>query len=222
MGIATGVVMAGLGVYGAIQESKEKRDAARELENLKRQEFENVAEGMQVSTLGADLLKEEQAKVAASQLESLQGAGGRGIIGGYGRVEAGSQLANRQIASDLDLQQKEIDKLKAEDAIRIRNLKEERERADVAALSSQYNAAKQGVNMGAGQFIQGFGMASQEIKQLMDEKKGKKPDDSAGIPTINQKIPPSIFTKNPISSTSSSPGYTGYRGLQYDSDGNLI
>lgn len=217
MGIATGVVMAGLGVYGAIQESKEKRDAARELENLKRQEFENVAEGMQVSTLGADLLKEEQARVAASQLESLQGAGGRGIIGGYGRVEAGSQLANRQIASDLDLQQKEIDKLKAEDAIRIRNLKEERERADVAALSSQYNASNQDMNMNLGQIIQGVGMASQNLPQGAEKTRDVEVPiggnlQSVGIQPNKQILPTSIFSDNTISPISTMPRVNGLRG----------
>ena len=142
MGAMTAIAGVGALASGiqAISGAKQKRDAQQELENYQRQELANVAEGLQVSTLGADLQREEQARLASTQVDALQGAGARGLIGGLGRVEAGSQMVNRQIGADLDAQQKQIDQMRAQDEANIRGMQEQREASDIAGLSSQYNA----------------------------------------------------------------------------------
>ena len=137
---AIGVLGAGYQVYKGANDAKDAKNA---LNNYQRQEFNNVAEGLQVSTLGADLQKEEQARLAAAQVGALQGAGVRGVFGGLGRVEAGNQMVNRQIGADLDMQQKQIDQMYAQDKANIRGMQEQREVADISGLSSQYNAGNQ-------------------------------------------------------------------------------
>jgi hypothetical protein len=85
MGIASGItggLSAGIGIYQAIQGAKEKRDAKKALENYKRQELENVAEDLQVSTLGADRQLAEQSRLASTQIGALQGGGTRALLGG--------------------------------------------------------------------------------------------------------------------------------------------
>lgn len=134
---ATGALASGI---QAISGAKQRRDARQALENYQRQELSNVAEGLQVSTLGADLQREEQARLAASQVGALQGAGVRGLVGGLGRVEAGNQMVNREIGANLDAQQKQIDQMYAQDQANIRGMQEQREVGDISALSSQYNA----------------------------------------------------------------------------------
>ena len=113
MAAATSIAMAGVGVLGSgyqmIKGAKDARDAKNALDNYQRQELRNVAQDLQVSTLGSDLQREEQARLAASQVGALQGSGVRGVIGGLGRVEAGNQMMNAQIAADLDQQQRQID-----------------------------------------------------------------------------------------------------------------
>jgi hypothetical protein len=143
----------------AISGAKQKRDAQQALENYQRQDLENVAEGLQVSTLGADLQREEQARLASTQVDALQGAGARGLIGGLGRVEAGSQMVNRQIGADLDAQQKQIDQMRAQDEANIRDIQEKREIADIAGLSSQYNAGNAMVWEGIGGITKGASSA---------------------------------------------------------------
>jgi hypothetical protein len=157
--IGTAVVGAGLGVYQTLEGAKQKEQARKALEEYKRQELKNVGENLTVSTLGTDALREEQSKLTAQQLESLSGGGNRSLVGGLGRVEAGNQAVNDKIAASLDEKQKEIDMIVAEDEVRIRNMKENREIGDVSALSSQYNAGNEAMQQGIGQAVQGIGMA---------------------------------------------------------------
>ena len=176
MAAGTAIAMAGVGLLGsgyqAIKGAKDARDAKNALDNYKRQEFNNIAEGLQVSTLGADLQREEQARLASSQVDALQGMGARGVIGGLGRVEAGNQMVNRQIAADLDAQQKQIDQIRAQDEANIRSMQEQREIQDIAGLSSQYNAGNQMMWQGIGGVAQSAmaGLGAWD-KYLKDKKK---------------------------------------------------
>jgi hypothetical protein len=177
---AAGALGAGVGLFQTIQGAKQARDAKNALENYERQELKNVAEDLQVSTLGSDLQREEQARLSASQIDALQGSGTRGIIGGLGRVEAGNQNVNRQIAADLDMQQREIDRMRAQDETRIQGMQEQREVADINALSSQYNTGQQNMMSGLGTTIAGTGQAVLGIQNASREKQGLDPVDMSG------------------------------------------
>lgn len=158
-----GIATAGIGIYNIIRGSKEQRDAQRALENHPRQELNNAYDNAQVSTRGADLQREEQARLASSQVDALQGAGTRALVGGLGRVETGNQRVNLGIGANLDEQQKAIDQMKAEDNVRLRMMQENREQNDINALSSQYQAGKQDANMGFGNVVRGFGSLQNQM-----------------------------------------------------------
>jgi len=102
MGVATAVAIGGLAIsaYSAVNEANKKKKAAKALQELKTPELSNVAENLQVSTLGADLQREEAARTTASQLDALRESGTRGVVGGVGRVAAQNQAQNRQIAAN--------------------------------------------------------------------------------------------------------------------------
>lgn len=178
MGVATATAVVGLGVagYQAYQGAKEKKDAKRALESKKRQELKNVYEDERISTRGSDLQKEQQSKLEASQIETLAGAGVRGIIGGLGRVEAGSQASNRRIGADLDMQQKQLDQKIASDEASIRGVKESRDIADISALSSQYSAGNQQMWQGIGGMTQSAmsGISAQQPNQRTATSKVKQ------------------------------------------------
>lgn len=159
----TGGIGAGLGIYQTISGAIRARDAKNALNNYQRQDLNNVAEDLTVSTLGADLQREESARLGATQVDALQGAGARGLIGGLGRVEAGNQRLNREIGADLDRQQKDIDRMIANDNAAIRGMQESRENADIAALSSQFSAGQQNAYTGLGNVVQGTGMVGNNI-----------------------------------------------------------
>jgi len=143
MGIAS-AVSGGLGfaggIYQAINGAKEQREAKAALDAYERQQLTNVAEGLQVSTLGSDLQREEQARLSSGQVQAARESGTRGMLGALGKIEAGNQRVMQQTGADLDMQQKQIDQMRAEDEARIRSMQENREQNDINALSSQYQA----------------------------------------------------------------------------------
>lgn len=177
---AAGALGAGMGLYQTIQGAKQARDAKNALENYQRQELTNTAEGLQVSTLGSDIQREEQARLSATQIDAASGGGSRGLATSLGRIEAGNQRVNREIGADLDRQQKDIDMLRAEDEKRIQSMTEQRQNADISALSSQYNAGEQMKYSGLGNIVAGTGQAAVGIDNSIREAKGNETVDQYG------------------------------------------
>ena len=72
--ITAGLGVAGLGLsaYKMIKEEKKAKEAARAISDYQRQKLVNTGEGLQVSTAGADLRKEQQARLNESYLQSLK------------------------------------------------------------------------------------------------------------------------------------------------------
>lgn len=208
--IASAGISAGLGIYQAIKGSKEQRDAKKALENYHRQDLNNVYNNMQVSTRGADLQREEQARLASSEVDALQGAGTRGLVAGLGRVEEGNQRVNLGIGANLDEQQKAIDQAIAQDNANIRGMVENRQNQDISALSSQYQAGKQDANMGLGNIVQGVGSLGNNSGDLKGVSQTNKPGydskgrfikpnpvnfDVSAPPSINPYLPPGSLNR---------------------------
>lgn len=135
--IAGGAALA-KGISGAVQASKAKKA----LEGFQRQELKNITEGMRVSTLGAELQTEAAQQRFASSVDALRAGGVRGLVGGLGRVEQAQGQQQRQIASDLDRQQQQIEMMGAQDEARIRGMQEERETFDIGRLAGQQAAGR--------------------------------------------------------------------------------
>jgi hypothetical protein len=188
MAVAGGISALG-GAYQAIQGAKQARDAKLELERLQTPELMNVADNLTVSTLGSNLQREEASRNYATSVDALRSAGARGIIGGLGVLNQNQNTVNRQIAADLDTQQKAIDMARAEDEARIRAIKEQRYANDVAALSSQINAGEsskmQGL-MGIGQGISSGVQGAVSQRNLEGGLYGNKSGfDSSMLPQFN-------------------------------------
>lgn len=168
---ATSIISGGLGLagglYQTLQGARQEKEASRALADYERQQLNNVANNVEVSTLGADIQRQEQSRLASSQIDALRGGGTRALLGGLGRVEAGNQAVNQRIAADIDMQQKQIQQLQAEDEARIRAMRENRENADIAALSSQVQAGRQDMWGGIGNMVRGVGMTGQGIGGMM-------------------------------------------------------
>jgi hypothetical protein len=163
VGIATGALGAVTGAISMFTESKNKKKIAKEIANQKEATLTNIADGMQVSTLGSDLQKQENASLASSQIGALQDGGTRALIGGIRSVTDGTQDANARIAAGLDEQVANISNVRAQDEQRIQMTKDQRQANKLAALSSQYNAASQNQAQGMANIIQGAGMAGNAL-----------------------------------------------------------
>jgi len=173
MAVISGTAIAAAGTAYSISQSikaaKDKKAADEELKRLQQPELTNAYENNTVSTLGADLQREESARNTASSVAALSEAGGREIIGGIGRVNAAANNMNRQIASDLDIQQKAIDENISMDEARLRLIKEKRHTDNVAALSSQFNASSVAQQQAMGNSFQGLSSTIQQGSALFPE-----------------------------------------------------
>jgi len=152
------------GAYQAITSAKQAKDAKNALNNLKIPEPKNVADGMQVSTLGFDLQKEQSSKRFNSEVDALRSGGIRGVIGGLGAASERQKQIDRELMADLDIKQERIDQIRAQDESRIQGVYENRYQADVAALSSQYNAGQQGMMQGISGAAQGLASGAQMVQ----------------------------------------------------------
>lgn len=159
--IAIGTASAGtiMGGIKAISANKQKKRLAKEAANMKEVPLTNIADELKVSTVGAKARQEGQSALEATQMATLQEGGTRAIGVGTGRVAAGSQAVNKDIAVNLNEQQQNIDQVRAQDSQRIQMTKEQRQQAKLAALSSQYNAAADAEQQGYGNIAQGAAMA---------------------------------------------------------------
>lgn len=142
-----GMISAGLsaagsiaqGIMGASQMSKAKKALA----NYKRQELTNTAQGLSISTAGAELKAEEVARTASTSISALQQGGVRGVVGGVGKVVASVDNSLAKSAADLDRQEKEKQKMIAQEEVRIQKMTEKREEADLAGLGQQMAVGQQ-------------------------------------------------------------------------------
>jgi len=161
VGIAgASTIMGGIKAFGA---NKQKKRIAKEAANMKEVPLTNIADELKVSTVGAKARQEGQSALEATQTAALQEAGTRAIGVGAGRVAAGSQAVNKDIAVNLNEQQQNIDQVRAQDSQRIQMTKEQRQQARLDALSSQYNAAADAEQQGYGNMIQGVAMAGSTL-----------------------------------------------------------
>jgi len=213
----TGGLSAGLGIYQTIAGAKEKKQAEDALANYERQKLENVAKDLQVSTLGADRQLAEQARLASTQIGASREGGTRSIIGAMGRIEAGNQAVNDQITADLDQQRKDIDRMIATDNANIRGMQENRENADISALSSQYQAGKQDMNMGIGQIVQGIGSVANQFGPT-----GAKTADAIGNPTDTTSMTPNNALSTGVMTPTGGSGMNAVNDMNVDAYGNKI
>jgi len=206
--VAIGAVGVGMSAYQAYSGSKQAEQARKDLENQPVQELKNSYRDLNVTRYGADLKQEAQQNLAASQVEALQGAGVRGVVGGLGRVEAGNQAVAQEIGADLDAQRKAIDQAIASGDMTVQQIEEQRRRENLAALSSQFSAGQQQQYQGLQGMFQSAAAAASGYAQLKGlstaakSAEGFKAAGSAVPSSLGLKVPTPKFpgASNPLSS----------------------
>lgn len=147
---------------------KMQKKAQSKIDAFEWQDLENPYENLEVSTLGSDLKKEQINTANATAVEALRGGGTRGIVGGIGKVQANTNTANREIAANLDEQQKTIDYAKAGDQVQQRNMIEKRQGDELAGYGQMLNVGM-GMKYGGMADVQASGQAqSQHNMEVME------------------------------------------------------
>jgi len=198
--VTAGVAVAG-GVAKGISGAKQKRDATRAARQFRRQELNNVQDSRRVSTMGADLAMEANARNAATTTEALRTGGVRGVVGGAAGVVAAGNDNARTIGADLDRQRVGIDREQASDEARMRDMRESRDSQELNALQQQVNAGNEQMWGGIGDMasgIGGFATAGLDAKKALGGNAIEGFGKSSKF--LNDFRPPSVFSNyvNPL------------------------
>jgi hypothetical protein len=151
---AIGIAVAGASMYMGEAQKKKAQKQMREYERQDIAEGTSPYENIQVSTLGSDLMREENQLASANAYDVLGLSGDRAIVGGVGKVVSGTNNLNRVAQKELDDQKLKRDYAIAGDETALRSMREQRDNQNIAAISSQIAAGNQGVQNGM------MGMAS--------------------------------------------------------------
>ncbi len=127
------------GIMGASEASKMEKA----IENYERQDLVNSAEGISVSTKGAEMVQEQNMSTVATTMDAVKSGGARALMGSVGKVQAGTNDLMAKEAVKLDNQILAVDKLVAQDDAAIRTMQENRENADLAGMGARLEAGRQ-------------------------------------------------------------------------------
>lgn len=168
MAAATTIIAAGLAVGGgalkAYQGGKQKRDFNNKIGGYERQELNDLADNLTLSTYGSDLIRDESARNTATMMGAVQQGGSRTIAGSVGRISAMGAKANEAGARDLDEQDRYRKYAHLREGQTIRGMQEGRENQDLAGMGSMALAGQQTEHGGYGDMMQGalYGMRQDE------------------------------------------------------------
>lgn len=138
---ALGLAMGG---YQAYQGNQQKKQAKNALNNYDRQDLDNSNpyENMPISTVGSDIMQEENQRNNANAVDALRNGGTRGIAM-IPQVVANNNRQNQETRAYLDNQITKRNYAIAGDQTAIRGMKEDRENADLDGLGQQYQVGRQ-------------------------------------------------------------------------------
>jgi hypothetical protein len=148
LGAAGGIAQ---GVMGAIQAGKAKKALA----NYQRQDLVNTQEGRSVSTQAQEYAQEQLAMSAATAMQGIQASGVRGVVGATSKIVGNAVDSAQKVGAQIDVAQTQLDQDIANDEVRIQNMTEEREKADLAGLGQQQAVGQQNMFSGIGAVAQG-------------------------------------------------------------------
>ena len=164
-GAQAAVGMAG-GISKFFEGKKMQRRAQKLIDNFEFTDLTNVQQDRQVSTRGADLRMEQANLTAATSVDALKSGGSRGVLGGLGRVQANKNNVTREVAANLDMQEKEIQAATANDNAVIRGMRENRETNEIAGYGQMLNVGMGMKYGGIADSVNALGAASETMSSM--------------------------------------------------------
>jgi len=143
-----------------------QRLAAQKIRDFKWQDLTNPYKNLSISTAGAEFRRDEAARATATATQGLRSAGARGILGGMGRVVGASNDVARDVAANLDEQQRSIDAKAAQDDVRIRDMVETRQSNELAGYGQMMNVGMGMKHQGVANIAQGFSAMGSSMGNL--------------------------------------------------------
>lgn len=157
---AIGAVSTGASIFQTMNANQRTKEAKKQMEEYQRQELQNPYENLQVSTMGADLQREELARNIATNAGYAAMGGSRAIMGLAPQMLQQQAQQNAQIAAGLDQQYNQNQQLAARGNEMVQTMTENREQQDLMGIGNAYNVARQEAAKGLSNAIQsGLGVA---------------------------------------------------------------
>ena len=166
MALPLGAIGAGMGVIGGLtgviggfgkraEGRRMQRLAEQAIRDFEWQELTNPYKNLSISTAGADFRRDEAARASATATRAAMGGGARGIAA-LGNVVAATNDVNRDIAANLDEQQRSIDMMAAKDETRIQAMTETRQANELAGYGQMMNIGMGIKHQGVANIAQGL------------------------------------------------------------------
>lgn len=136
-------ITGGIGIAQAIGAGKEAKRAKEAIDNYQRQTLTNPYGGLQVSTLGADRMREDLARTVATMTEQAALGGIKGVASLAPNIVQQQNAQEAQIAANLDEQEKQRQQMIAQGNAMVQQMTEQRENNDLLGLGQQLSVAQQ-------------------------------------------------------------------------------
>lgn len=162
MAIGTAAVGLGTAAMSFFEGQEKQRAAEKAMRKFRFEELSNPYRRTAVSTLGADLQREQATAATAQSLDTLQSAGARGVFAGVPQIQAANQQMNNTIAADLDQRQSQLDLQVAGQDVRNQELTRRAQEQELAGYGQMMNVGMGMKYQGLGQLTNTFGYAGQQ------------------------------------------------------------
>ena len=136
-------ITGGVGIAQAIGAGKEAKRTKEAIDNYQRQTLTNPYSGMQISTLGADRMREDLARTVATMTEQAALGGIKGVASLAPNIVQQQNAQEAQIAANLDEQEKQRQQMIAQGNAMVQQMTEQRENNDLLGLGQQLSVAQQ-------------------------------------------------------------------------------
>lgn len=197
--ITTMAVGAGLAAYQTYEGAEKKRKGEKALQDYERQDLKdsNVYKGIPISTVGSDIIREENQRTSANAVDAIRNMGSRGAAYLPGIISANNN-ANREARNYLDDQVLKREYAIAGDQSNIRNMTEDRENADLAGIGNQIQVGRQDMwsgfrGIGSAAMYGGNNIDFSTENPVVDPISGKI--QTAGLAPYKSSMPTSNYSK---------------------------
>ena len=177
---AGALITGGMGIAQAIGAGKEAKRTKEAIDNYQRQTLTNPYSGMQVSTLGADRMREDLARTVATMTEQAALGGIKGVASLAPNIVQQQNAQEAQIAANLDEQEKQRQQMIAQGNAMVQQMTEQRENNDLLGLGQQLTVAQQNKANGFNNIAQaGMGIINAASAGVFGETNGGGSGESA-------------------------------------------
>lgn len=136
-------ISAGMSAYQISQSNKQKKEEQKAIEGYDRQDLTNPAEGLQISTDGADRQREDLARNISTYANAAMAGGSRGVNAFMPQALAMANQQNAEIAANLNEQEMRRQAAIAQGQANLQNMIETRENNDLLGYGNMMNVASQ-------------------------------------------------------------------------------